>query len=35
MCQDMQEVQHSRLNSLSFKVEDHDNRISILEQKAL
>ena len=35
MCRDMHEIQHSRLNSLSFKVEDHSNRISILEQKAL
>ncbi len=33
MSRDMQEIQHSRLNSLSIKVEDHDNRISILEQK--
>ena len=25
-------IQHNRLNSLSFKVESHDNRISVLEK---
>ena len=35
MSRDMQEIQHSRLNSLSIKVENHDNRISILEHKTV